>query len=108
MAIAYIDSYRNTDSQILPQDQSTYLGDPESVSTFRLYFINFSKTIFYEGNFVSQCSHSAVLQVNFGLIWGISRFQLMQILALFGVYFDSEVVFVTKFSLLFRFTLAIL
>ena len=37
----------------------------------------------------------------------LGDFQI-SILALFGVYFDSEIVFVTKFSLLFRFTLAIL
>ena len=34
--------------------------------------------------------------------------QLMQILDLLGMYFDAAVVFVTKSSLLFRFTLAIL
>ena len=32
----------------------------------------------------------------------------MQILDLLGMYFDAAVVFVTKSSLLFRFTLAIL
>ena len=32
----------------------------------------------------------------------------MQILDLLGMYFDAVVVFVTNFSLLFRFTLAII
>ena len=35
-------------------------------------------------------------------------FQLMQILGLLGMYFDTVVVFVTKFSLLFKLALAIL
>ena len=35
-------------------------------------------------------------------------FQLMQILDLLGMYFDAVVVFVTKFSLLFKFALIIL
>ena len=47
------------------QHQSTYLGGPESVSIeippFKPHFIKFSKTIFYEVNLVSQCSHFEVL-----------------------------------------------
>ena len=35
-------------------------------------------------------------------------FQLMQILGLLGMYFDTAVIFVKNFSLLFRFALAIL
>ena len=51
--------------QIPPQHQSTYLRSPESASIeippFRLYFIKFSKTVFYEVNLVSQCLHLEVL-----------------------------------------------
>ena len=51
--------------QIPPQHQSTYLGGPESASIeippFRPHFINFSKTVFYEVNLVSQCSYLEVL-----------------------------------------------
>ena len=51
--------------QILPQHQSTYLRVPESASIeippFRSHFIKLSKTVFYEVNLVSQCSHLKVL-----------------------------------------------
>ena len=47
--------------QIPPLHQRTYLGGPESASIdippFRSHFIKFSKTVFYEVNLVSQCSH---------------------------------------------------
>ena len=40
---------------------------------FRPPFINFSKTVSYEVNLASQCSHLKVLyEVNFGLKGGIS------------------------------------
>ena len=47
--------------QIPPQHQSTYLRGPEPASidipSFRLHFIKFSKTVFYEVNLTSQQSH---------------------------------------------------
>ena len=51
--------------QILMQHQSTYPRGPESASIeilpFRPHFINFSKTVSYEVNLASQCSHLKVL-----------------------------------------------
>ena len=51
--------------QILMQDQSTYPRGPESASIeilpFRPHFINFLKTVSYEVNLASQCSHLRVL-----------------------------------------------
>ena len=51
--------------QILMQHQSTYPRGPESASIeilpFRPHFINFSKTVSYEVNIASQCSHLEVL-----------------------------------------------
>ena len=48
----------NTSQHLLPQHQSTYPRGPESVS---IKIINFSKTVFYEVNLVSQSSHLEVL-----------------------------------------------
>ena len=46
-------------------DQSIYLRGPESASfkipPFRPHFIKFPKSVFYEVNLVSQCSHLEVL-----------------------------------------------
>ena len=54
--------------QILPQHQSTCPRDQESalmeISPFRPHFIKFSKTIFYEVNLASQCSHLEELLVS--------------------------------------------
>ena len=76
--------------QIPPQHQSTYLGGPESASIeippLRPHFIQFSKTVLYEVNLVSQCSHLEVLLLSkFGSERG--GFQLMQILGLLGMYY---------------------
>ena len=53
-----------TSQLLLPQHQSTYPRGPESASieipSFRPHLINFSKTVFYEVNLVSQCSHLEV------------------------------------------------
>ena len=47
------------------QYQSTYLGGPESASieipSFRPHFTKFKKTVYYEVNLVSQCSHLELL-----------------------------------------------
>ena len=55
----------NSSWLLLPQHQSTYLRGPESASIeippFRAHFIKFSKTVFYQVNLVSQCSHLEVL-----------------------------------------------
>ena len=53
------------------------IGGPESASIeippFRPYFIKFSKTVSYEVNLVSQCSHLEVLLLSkFGSERGIS------------------------------------
>ena len=53
--------------QIPLQHQSTYLGDPESVSIeipllpFIPHLIKFSEIVIYEVKLVSLCSHSEVL-----------------------------------------------
>ena len=67
----------STSQLLLPQHQSTHPKGPESASIeippFRSDLIKFSKTVFYEVNFVSQCS---LLQVHllskFGSERGIS------------------------------------
>ena len=50
-----------TSHLLLPQHQSTYPRDPESVSIeippFKIHLIKFSKSVFYYLNLVSQCSH---------------------------------------------------
>jgi hypothetical protein len=50
---------------LLPQHQITYLRGSESASVkippFRPHLIKFSKSVFYEVNLVSQCSHLEVL-----------------------------------------------
>ena len=54
----------NTSQLILSQHESTYPRGSESASIeippFRSHFIKFSKTVFYQVNLVSQCSHSKV------------------------------------------------
>ena len=45
------------------------------IPPFRLYFIKFSKTVFYEVNLTSQCSHLEVLLISkfVDMIRGISN-----------------------------------